>query len=140
MDLSEEDEGWRCCKPYPRATEMVLVPQPVGSGSLLRPACLSTDFTTKRSCKRLHDCTHDDSITVFAFTFMHLADTFFQGNLHCIQGTLLIHAFPRNQTHAPLFKLQEICLQHLFTDYFAFSFLFYLHVFLYRSLEMLWTF
>ncbi len=36
MGLSEEDEGWqRCCKPYPPSTEMVLVPQPVRSGSLL---------------------------------------------------------------------------------------------------------
>lgn len=33
-------------------------------------------------------------------TFMHLADTFIQRNLHRIQAThLFVHAFPGNRTH-----------------------------------------
>ncbi len=39
----------------------------------------------------------------FTFTFMHLADAFIQGDLHCIQVTVLHFlsalAFPGNRTH-----------------------------------------
>ncbi len=99
-------------------------------GACCEPACLSTDLTTKRSCKRLHDSTHDDSITVFAFTFMHLADSFFQGNLHCIQGTRFIDScFPWDSTLCSTVWATG----DLFTA-FIHRFFCFLHVFLYRSL------
>lgn len=139
MDLSEEDEGWQRAGDAVNHTHHPLkwcwCLSRCDLGACCEPACLSTDLTTKRSCKRLHDSTHDDSSTVFAFTFMHLAVLFSKATCIAFRVcVLLIHAFPGNQTYTPLFELQEICLQHLFTDSFAFSFLFYLHVFLYRSL------
>ncbi len=67
---------------------------------------------------------------LYTFTFMHLADTFIQSNLHCIQVTVFFFyiwsalAFPGNRTHdlgvasAMLlpFELQESTHTHIHAD------------------------
>lgn len=125
MGLSEEDEGWQ------RAGDAVNHTHDplkwcwcLNLGAWCEPACLSTDLTTKRSCKRLYDSTHDNiSITVFAFTFMHLADTFIQGQLALHSGYMFY------QLMLSLgIKLMLNCLSYekfvysiFFTDSFAFA-------------------